>query len=62
MRNINRILLSLTLLPHTLFAEVVAKPVEYTEGDDVLKGYLAYDDDAKRQRPGVLVVHECWSN
>jgi dienelactone hydrolase len=50
------------LLPITLFAEIVAHPVEYTSGDDVLKGYLAYDDDVKGQRPGVLVVHEWWGH
>jgi dienelactone hydrolase len=26
----------------------------------VMKGYLAYDDNIKGQRPGVLVVHEWW--
>jgi len=51
-----------SVLPLTLFAEIISNPVEYTSGDDVLKGYLAYDNDVERQRPGVLVVHEWWGH
>jgi dienelactone hydrolase len=32
--------------------------VDYKQGDTLLSGYLAYDDAAKGNRPGVLVVHE----
>jgi dienelactone hydrolase len=39
-------------------AEVRTKVVEYKDGDTVLEGYLAWDDAAKGQRPGVLVVHQ----
>jgi dienelactone hydrolase len=31
--------------------------VEYKDGDTVLEGYLAYDE-AHRQKPGVLIVHQ----
>jgi dienelactone hydrolase len=41
-------------------AAVVSRPVEYKEGDTVLKGYLAHDDAKAGKRPGVLVVHEWW--
>jgi len=41
-------------------AAVVGKDVSYQAGDTVLKGYLAYDDAAQGERPGVLVVHEWW--
>jgi dienelactone hydrolase len=41
-------------------AAVVGREVSYQSGDTVLKGYLAYDDAAQGQRPGVLVVHEWW--
>lgn len=34
--------------------------VEYSTQGTVMKGYLAYDDNIKGQRPGVLVVHEWW--
>jgi len=34
--------------------------VEYTSGDTTMKGYLAWDENQKGQRPGVLVVHEWW--
>ena len=39
-------------------AEVRTRTVEYKEGSTVLEGYLAYDDDFKGKRPGVMVVHE----
>jgi dienelactone hydrolase len=41
-------------------AAVVGKNVEYSAQGTVLKGYIAYDDKIKEQRPGILVVHEWW--
>jgi len=40
--------------------KIEGKPVEYTAGGVTLKGYLAYDENVKDKRPGVLVVHEWW--
>lgn len=40
--------------------KIEGKPVEYKAGGVTLKGYLAYDDNLKGKRPGVLVVHEWW--
>ena len=42
--------------------KVKGEPVEYTAGSTVLKGYLAYDENVKGKRPGVLVVHEWWGH
>jgi dienelactone hydrolase len=44
----------------TVQAAVKTEPVEYKQGGTVLKGFLAYDDDATGKLPGVLVVHEWW--
>lgn len=44
----------------TAHAKIVGEPVQYTVGDTVFKGYLAYDDSSKKKRPGILVVHEWW--
>ncbi len=41
-----------------LHAAVQTKTVEYKQGDQVLEGYLAWDDATAGPRPGVLVVHE----
>jgi dienelactone hydrolase len=41
-------------------AEVKLDRVEYKAGDTKLIGWIAYDDDAKGKRPGVVVVHEWW--
>lgn len=40
--------------------DIEGNTVEYTAGDVVMKGYLAYDKSIKGKRPGVLVVHEWW--
>lgn len=47
-------------IPVVAPAKVVGKSVEYKAGDVTLKGYLAYDTNAKGRRPGVIVVHEWW--
>ncbi len=39
-------------------AAIQTQVVEYKHGNQVLQGYLAYDDAIKEKRPGVLVVHE----
>jgi dienelactone hydrolase len=41
-------------------AAVKTKEITYTHDDVTLKGFLAWDDDVKGKRPGVLVVHEWW--
>ena len=43
-------------------AAVVGEPVEYRDGDTLMKGYLAYDDAVQGKRPGILVVHEWWGH
>lgn len=42
------------------WAAIVGKDVQYSAGDTLMKGYLAYDDAIKGKRPGVLVVPEWW--
>ncbi len=39
-------------------AGIVAKDVDYKEGETVLQGYLAYDDSLSGKLPAVLIVHE----
>lgn len=55
-------LLLIALLPllfvATARAALHTEVVEYNHGDNVLEGYLAYDDATKDKRPGVLIVHE----
>jgi len=46
--------------PAAAAPKIEGKPVEYTAGGVTLKGYLAYDENVKDRRPGVLVVHEWW--
>jgi len=40
--------------------KIVGKAVEYSAQNVVIKGYLAYDENLKGKRPGVLVVPEWW--
>ncbi len=37
-----------------------AKDVTYSDGDTIMKGYLAYNPKIKGKRPGILIVHEWW--
>lgn len=41
---------------------IVTEEVDYTLGEDKLKGYIAYDKTIEGKRPGVLVVHEWWGH
>lgn len=54
------LVLVLLCLPMGVFAAVVGKEITYQSGEVKLHGYLAYDDEIKGKRPGVLVVHEWW--
>ncbi|MHC4937669.1 MAG: dienelactone hydrolase family protein [Planctomycetota bacterium] len=53
-----RTLATLLLLSLTANAAIVLEKVTYKDGDTVLEGAVAYDDQAKGKRPGVLVVHQ----
>lgn len=54
----------LLLIPFSglLQAKVIGKNVSYSSGKTIMKGYIAYDDNFKGKRPGVLVVHEWWGH
>lgn len=63
--------LSIIILSFLIFAgcakkeegsTIVTKDVTYSSNGTTLKGYLAYDENVKGQRPGVIVVHEWWGN
>lgn len=43
-------------------AEIITNEITYSDGDTKMKGYLAYDDSIKEQRPGIIVVHEWWGH
>jgi len=55
------ILLSL-LITTAAHAEIASIEIDYKQGDTIMKGMLAYDDDIKGKRPGVLIVHEWWGH
>lgn len=41
---------------------VVGKEVKYSNGTIEMIGYMAYDENAQGESPGVLVVHEWWGH
>ncbi len=43
-------------------AEVQTKEVSYKQGETELSGFFAWDAQAKRKQPGVIVVHEWWGH
>src|SRR6476659_8823615 len=63
MRNIRTaglFLAGLLLAAAAAQAKIVTKGIDYEQGGEKLRGYLAYDDAKSGARPGVLVVHEWW--
>lgn len=40
--------------------KIKEETVSYSIGSTVFKGFLAYDENLKGKRPGVLIVHEWW--
>lgn len=49
---------ALAAVTHSAFAKIKTEVVEYTDGDTVCEGFLAYDDAHDKPRPGVLVVQD----
>jgi len=39
---------------------IVTNRIEYSVGDAVHQGYLAYDDEIAGAKPGIIIVHEWW--
>lgn len=54
--------LTLSLASTQVIAEMQTETVEYTVDGSTFTGYLAWDDEAEGERPGVLVVHEWWGH
>src|SRR5271157_2581731 len=56
------VLVSAICLPAFAAAGIKGKAVTYKAGNVVMKGYLAFDENIKGKRPGVLIVHEWWGH
>ena len=48
--------------PHTLWADVISKQVNYQSNGVSLQGFIAYQDEGDQAKPAVLVVHEWWGH
>ena len=46
----------------TMEVKVKGTEVTYAADSTNLKGYIAYDENKKGKRPGVLIVHEWWGH
>ena len=57
MKKLLLIILMLTITM-TVKSEIITKDIEYKDGNTVLQGYLAYDNNNSNIRPGVLIVHQ----
>ncbi len=42
--------------------QVKGAEVSYEADDITMKGYIAYDENMERSRPGVLIIHEWWGH
>src|SRR4051812_40769308 len=50
------------LVTSPLFATVKTEEIDYKDGDIALQGFLAYNDTAQGNAPGVLIIHEWWGH
>ena len=48
----------LALVSVSAFSAIKTEVIEYKDGDATLEGFLAYDDNQKEPRPGVLIIHD----
>jgi len=48
--------------PEISVVKVKGTEVTYTSNSTDLKGYIAYDENKKGKRPGILIVHEWWGH
>jgi dienelactone hydrolase len=48
--------------PKTLPVKVSGTEITYATDSTNLKGYIAFDENKKGKRPGVLIVHEWWGH
>lgn len=48
--------------PETLPVKVKGTEVTYATDSTTLKGYIAFDENKKGKRPGILIVHEWWGH
>ena len=60
MKNIFIAFLMLSILCLGAQAKIMTKTVEYSDGDTILQGYLAWDSSMKKPTPAVLIFHEWW--
>jgi dienelactone hydrolase len=52
------VVLSLAMITQSAQAKIKTETVEYKVGDAVMQGFLAYDDENTKPRPGVLLIHD----
>lgn len=49
-------------IPEVLPVKVKGVEVSYTADSTNLKGYISYDENSNKKRPGILIVHEWWGH
>ena len=50
--------LAITFASLQLHAEIVEEVVEYAQGDTMLEGFRAFDDEIEGKRPSILIIHQ----
>ncbi len=49
-------------VPETAVVKINGTEVTYATDSTNLKGYIAFDENIKGKRPGILIVHEWWGH
>ena len=58
MLKVTAYVIAFMFIANSASAAIVTQSVEYSAGDAVMEGFVAYDDAATKARPGILIVHD----
>ena len=50
------------VIPEVTAVKIKGTEVTYASDSTNLKGYIAYDENKKGKRPGIIIVHEWWGH
>jgi len=56
------IIFLILLFAAPIFSQIKTEEISYKNGETMMTGYLAYNENMGEKRPGILVVHEWWGH
>ncbi|MEM1001653.1 MAG: dienelactone hydrolase family protein [Bacteroidota bacterium] len=50
------------VLEEVVEIDIIGKEITYSTDSTSMKGYIAYDENMNKKRPGIIVIHEWWGH